>query len=363
MRAIRTSVALFLLVLSPIASGQESAAPAQEGAEPGAMMMPAPAKELAKLQMMIGEFEGDGVATAEPGAAPMEWTARSSVRKSMGGHWIIEETRIEFGGGAMPPLYFRSYTGWDRERKHFVSYSVSNMGAVSRTRLRALPNNRFLVAGVHTEEGKTVVEQTLVEYGKKGYEFISKRGVDGAALADHVKGSFRRIDKAKVQIAEAAFPMPSPNPQLAKLKGMVGSYSMKGSMVPMPGMSEVPIAGSQDISLVFGGQVLWFEAKGAPISGFSYEGFAAMAWDKNRNCYRMIYVNNMGESGISDAMYEDQSRQLAVFATAPMMGRLASHRSVMQLAKDGTIQNSLDEIMLGKEKTYVPFKATYTRSR
>ncbi|GEM_PF-2903468 len=336
------------------------ALPAQEEGSPPPGP-PGPAPEMKKLEPMLGHFEGEGFFVGEAGGPRMPWKAVSVVRKVLGGHWQVEDTVIEFEARGLPKLYFHTYTGWDRERKRYVIYMTGNTGRADRMDLEILGDGRILTSSSMIEEGKRVLEWNLSEYDDKGFRFVDKRSVDGADPFVSIQGRFLRVGKVEAEFVDAAFPTPKPVPELAALRGIAGKYRLKGAVIPMPGMEEMPISGVQTVRSVFSGRVLFFESIGDPMQGFRYRDFATLAWDPEIRSFRLFFVNNVGEHGFFRSRFDPKTRTLVSFSSGPMMGRLAAHRSEMRLAEDGSILSSSDVLLLGNLDPYTAFKAAYER--
>ncbi len=325
---------------------------------------PQPAAELAKLEPMLGSFEGEGVVTEGPGAKKTRWRSRSHVRKGFGGHWLVEDTVIEFDADMkMPALYFRSFTGFDRERRRFVTLMLSNMGTVSKADLDVLGGGRFAHTSVRRAEGRLVVERSISTYDARGCRFKSMYGRAGAPEITMLEGTLRRVEKVEVGVVEAAFPPEIPKERIEALAPLFGRYELEGSMVPAPGAPKIPVSGVEEISPICGGQLVAFEAQGAPVGDFSYRGFVALAWNGEESRYEAIYVNNVGEGGWFEAALDPARGALVFVRAGPMMGVLSAQRSVLRFTRKAGLIESIDLVAPGAGRPYTAFAAEFRRTR
>ena len=76
---------------------------------------PSPAPELKRLDRLTGAFTGQGIVRMAAGAEPVAWTSHSTGQWTLGGHALEEQMSVTFEGGAIPPIRFRAFFGWDRE--------------------------------------------------------------------------------------------------------------------------------------------------------------------------------------------------------------------------------------------------------
>lgn len=339
---------LSLVILTPALVAQEMGAPP-------------PAKELAKLQPLVGEWEGSGKVQAEPGADMTPWTAKSTYEWGFGKHWLMEHTKISMDG--MPALEFHSATGWDREGKRFIAIMGSNMGSVHQQEIDFVGDDKMLSVSSMIEGGKRIVETGVTLIGKDGFTFKAHRSVDGGEPQLFLEGSFKRTQGLKLTPTDASFPMPTKIPELQRLSGMQGNYKVTGKMIPAPGMGTVPISGKQSVMLVSGGTLMIFKVDGDPLPGteFRYQSMGALTWDKKRNCYRFGFVSNMGEGGVIDGFYDEKTRRIVFTRAGTMMGKPYVVREVMQLDDSGSIKSSATDAMHGSAKPSRDFEAKFEK--
>ena len=126
----------------------------QDSAEP--MGPPKPAPELQKFNRLVGNFEGSGTASMVPGAPAGGWTSQSTYKWILGGHFLQEDTRVDIaamGEMKMPPMFFRSFYGWNRENKKYMSCSIGNMGPAEIAEIHWSDNDTMIVVNTGIEEG------------------------------------------------------------------------------------------------------------------------------------------------------------------------------------------------------------------
>ncbi len=106
------------------------------------MTMPKPSPELAKFEPLIGNWEGVGTATMAPGAPPTNWTSRGTAKWIMNGFFVQEDVRIKFEGeNVPPPMCWRTYYGWDSNKRKLVAFSASNEGKIESSQLLSWVGN------------------------------------------------------------------------------------------------------------------------------------------------------------------------------------------------------------------------------
>lgn len=86
--------------------------------------LPKPEKEHEWLQQLVGEWDTEVQMFMEPGQAPVESKGTESVR-SIGGFWILGESKGDFGG---QPFTGLMTLGYDAPKKQYVGTWVDSMG-------------------------------------------------------------------------------------------------------------------------------------------------------------------------------------------------------------------------------------------
>ena len=107
-----------------------------------------------------------------------------------------------------------------------------------------------------------------------------------------------------------------PSAEIRKLGKIAGNYAMKGWYMMAPGQPKMDIAADEVIAPIFGGSILEIVVEGKPteaMGGFAYRAWSAIAWDADDECYRQIFVNNMGEDR-PDRRLVDRRRPTRVHA-------------------------------------------------
>ncbi|MCA8955385.1 MAG: DUF1579 family protein [Planctomycetes bacterium] len=352
--------------------------PAQDGTSDTATNPFTPPAELKKLHRLLGSWEGSGTATMAPGTPATTWTAKQTSSLAVGGHALRDDTVISFPEGTpgiQGPLVFRGYTTWDRENKRFVAYGLSNEGSVNSSEITFIDENTMLSITVGEEQGQKVVDRWVTWLKGDTLSFKGTRTIGTGDAFTHVEGSYKRTVKGVVPASTAGDAaqhkgldlssfkpfgeVPSP---MAKLNRMAGTYSFEGSMCMAPGGPPMSIGGKEVITPVFGGSVLWLDIHGAPpkAGGPSYECIGAIAWDKSDNRYKMIYVNNMGESGETDGWLAGD-----VFIgtqSGTRGGQPYLTRSTLQLDSAGRPKSTSSHSLVGTHSPFECFKGNYTRN-
>jgi len=113
-------LALLTLVLLASAAVTIAADTAEEFKMPE---MPKPQKEHQWLQRLVGEWEGEGEITMEPGQEPMK-TKGTETARSLGGFWVVADHKGEMMGAPMSAVMT---LGYDAKKKKYVGTWVDSM--------------------------------------------------------------------------------------------------------------------------------------------------------------------------------------------------------------------------------------------
>ncbi|MEM7202193.1 MAG: DUF1579 family protein [Planctomycetota bacterium] len=324
--------------------------------------MPAPAQQVDHFDPLVGSWRGTGSAVMEPGAPPMNWTAATRAAKTLGDHWVREDTSIEFGG-SMPPLLFRSFYGWDAERQQHVAYMIANDGTGDVVDVR-VAERAFHYSNRRLEDGREMFDHWTVRWAEDGnsYEMIGRRSIEGGDMFLHVQGNYTRADDAKPKATDAAFsPMGQPDTQhMDKFANAVGTYRMEGKVRMTPSMPTMPVLATEDVSLVWGGTMLEMKVEGDPSPMGVYEGWGALFWDAGKGCYTNLWLSNMGECAESRAWWLDDTT-LAFFEARQAMGQPMAARTLMMMDEHGAFDEMETHSLTGEADPMVSFDAQYTK--
>jgi hypothetical protein len=337
---------------------------AQEDAPMGP---PQPAKELEKFSRLLGYWEGSGTLQHDPSSSAVKWTSSSHFRKVLGDHFIRRDASVLIEGDEVTtPLQFITFYGYDRQKKRFMKYGVSNMGNIESTEITWVDDDTFVTAGANFNQGKRVVERWVTKLGDDQASIVCHEAKNNGDFFVHVRGSARKVGpkpKAKIIEASHAF-MARPSAEIGKLKGLVGTFRFKGEMLMMPGMPKMPISGESTGEFIFGGTVLLSRVKGDPIEGMegpAYHGWHVMVWEPRDKNYVSLGVNSMGEAGVEKWTWASDT-ELVLNSRRPFYGGIpASHRSVMKCAGDGTLRSYTMDSMIGTQDPVQTFHITYTK--
>lgn len=354
--SFRAFAPLFVLVLlsSAFAQGEKEATPAP--------WVPEPAPQMEKLARYAGHWQGKGEAFGEAGGTPQNWTCRIVSKMALGGHWLHERMRIEFGEG-QTGLQYESYTGWSEAHGKYVSLMFDNMGQVDRSWVRIDDEGRFVTGNVQFAEGKLIVSQAIAHYQGEECKLEMTQSVDGDEPFVTVRGTYRKVEPFELELKDEMFPFAAPVTELEGLAAMAGKYRLQGTWRMGPESQPMPIAGTESVTRRFGGALLHFDSLGDAMPGtdYRYRGVGVLSWDPKQKRYRMIFVNNMGESDLMEGIFDLEKRQLCLFGSGPMLNTLAARRSTLQLAEKGSMQSSEDRVLLGSSAPFVSFDCKYEK--
>ena len=322
---------------------------------------PAPAPELKKYEVLAGAFTGEGTLRMTAGGEAMPWTSTSTGQWILGGHILEERMNVVVGGGAMV-IEFRSFFGWDGETGRHVNLGVSNMGPVALDPVHFLSANEFVVVAARSEQGHPVADHGAYQFHKDGYTFALQR-IDTAGKAfEHVRGTFKRVKTdAASHVAEASFQGEATG-ELTKLSRLLGSWNVTGKMIPVPGMTAIPISGKETSRLGFGGTVIVGHVNGDPIPGMgpAYEEWSFMTFDAEAKKYVHGYINNMGLIGVQNG--QAVGDDVFVFTNAaPMMGSPSASRTTLDFSS-GSLQVASDRFS-GAGPAVREFEGSYKRAK
>ncbi len=326
-----------------------------------------PAAELVRYERLLGEWAGKGTVHLEPGQPGLAWTMKMSFRKALGGHFYEENGEIKFADESMPLMRGRALYGYDREQKRFVVIGANSFMGVILREIHWGSGEEMIIVSSGVEQGVPYADREVMTVGKDVIQFRVDRSAGAQPTFVHVQGSFERTaaQAPPATPAEAAMAMPAvmPNGELAKLSRMIGNWKIQGTMVPMPGAGEMPISGTESVTLGFDGNILTSHVVGDPspaMGGGHYEAIGFVGWDAERNCFEYAYADNMGTSGILDGRATSPNEIVYTLAT-PMMGAPSTTRSITHFTDDPTHPITITSDRLhGGMPAYREFSAKYS---
>ncbi|MEZ5962291.1 MAG: DUF1579 family protein [Planctomycetota bacterium] len=328
-------------------------------AQPGAI--PGPAPELAKLKPFAGKWRGEGTAVMRPGGPTSKWTASVDAQWQLGGHFLQSDTEIHFDG--MPtPMRFREFMGWDRENRRYVNLVVSNTGEGMLTEPHFADDHNLVLMMRRVEGGMPLFERTVTTIDKDSWKFVITFLRPEGDATESVRGDFQRDDRVRVpELGQSEALMPADG-RMAKLARMAGVFDVAGEMT-MPGMQAMKITGKDTVRTLFGGSIVEIHTVGgSELAPDSYEAFAFYALDAGRDCYRMVYVNNMGQVGSMDARFVGDDKLVATFA-GQYWGQPTTSRVVLKLDARGRPAATASHSCMGADEPTCDFRATYTPAK
>jgi hypothetical protein len=318
---------------------------------------PAPAAELSRLQVFVGHWQGSGEAQMVPGQPKTKWTCESVYGWALNEHFLQADTTIVFEGHPTP-MQFREYLGWDREHRRYVTLAANNMGEAAVNTAHFVGQDVVVGMMLWTRQGKPEFERAWTKYGKDSMTMsITFLGTDGPAV-EGVTGTFQRVDKANPRPLDSVPAMMGAPPEMARIARMVGDFDVAGSMVMMPGTPKMDIRGRDAIRPLFGGALVQVSTRGEP----DYRAEAFYSWDHGDGCYRLAYVNNMGQVGSVRCWFTGDSTFVGVGA-GPMAGVPTAKRILLHLDEKGRPKRVVGHGLVGDAEPYQSFSADYVPAK
>jgi len=318
-----------------------------------------PAKELARLKPLAGNWQGKGK-MYEPNGVATPWTARMTYRWALGGHFLQEDLLIEFEGLPMP-MVFRNYLGWDRERGRYVVASLNNEGRARLHEVQFLPDGTMLKVMTHHQMGVPYNER---ERSKVDGDKLTMRIDVMMAEGDSVK----MVDGAMTRGGKGFDGDWSVKPWFGTKAGegmkglerLAGSYETKGEMVMAPGMPTTGISGTDKWQMVFGGTAMHGRtdghADGAPDA---YESHALWGWDEHNKCMNAVFVDSMGQVGEMQCRWHEGN--LISTMDGVQMGMPTMQRYIIYVDENGHAKSCRGHVTFGSMDPFLSFKATYKK--
>lgn len=327
----------------------------------GAQTTPGPPVELAKLERLLGHWEGRGTFTPVPGGESAPWTSTSSVRRAMNGFFLQEDLVIDLGPGAPSPIVFRSFHGYDRENRRYMTLSLGNVGPPSATEVHWADEDTMVSVEPSVEDGQVVVERWITWLEPDAIRFAGYRSLGVAEPYVHVEGRMTRaekpVDEAVLAAARAFAPI---GEEMTRLNRMAGTYRLRGTYRAAPETEAMEIAGTETFKPLYGGSALEVRVVGDELPGIGvYESWAGIGWDPAKGCYTNVYVNCLGEIGRSELRWEGE--RLVGTHCGLSMGRPSVLRSVLELDAKGGLLRVQGHSLTGVHPPVISFDARYER--
>ncbi len=336
--------------------------PGRRALDDGAALFP-PAAELAKLERQLGLWESSGT-TSMPGSdEKLEWTAKSSARRVLSGHWIEESLWVEFKGAPFPAYAMLSYYGWDRENKRYVGVVANNEGAVGSSEMLFLEDDLLVSVDHSVTRGHPMLSRNVTRFSGDSFEFKVETTIDNSPLMTMVAGEGKRTaakGEVSLEKAQAMAPVPA---DMARLARMAGSYKIKGRVIPMPGAEPMEMSAKETVRTILGGGVLHFHVHGDAVAGnpYRYEGIGLAGWDAHARAYRMVWLDNMGMFSDAKSRWSDDHTLISTEA-ALAYGQPVVSRTVLRIRDDGSLKSSASDVLGGTAAAVRAFEATYEKA-
>lgn len=323
-----------------------------------------PSEQLAKYDRLLGHWEGKGTVAMVPGEPAAEWTSTVTAKKALGGHFIHEDVKVEFGEAMPGSLVFRNFYGFDRENNVHKSWGINNMGQANETLIHWVDDDTLLTLEVTSENGERVVERWTTKLGTDEYSILGQRSIGTGDWLVHVKGTYKRVQTGQPIDTSGSFGPPTPDSpivvaaeKMKTLQKLAGTYKVSGTM-RMPGQPEVAITGTERLSLICGGTVLEMRVTGTAEGWPPYESWGAIAWNADDNCFTAIGLSNMGQVGHSQGRWVGTD---FVFTNASLQhGQPSVSRMLWRIGKNGIVKMEGDSLVATHEPLRA-FEASYTR--
>ena len=327
-----------------------------------------PAAELQKYAPFVGAWKGSGTYQPTPEAPKIKWTVHEEAKWVLGGHFLEVRTEVAFTGD-MPPMSMRGLYGWDREARRHVMLASNSMGKVARAYVDFAADGTMLIATMGTHEGKPYLSRETVRFAKDRYELKIENAMGTGPFFVEVEGVMERAADAKLAAVAAEASAAKPGPEMAKMQRLLGTWQVKGTMIPSPGAPPMEISGRETYEAAPGGNVLHSHTVGDPVAmpgateKVSYEGISFLGWNPESRCYEWVSADSMGMVGYMRTWWSDE-HTLVMTCSDPMMGQPCAMRGILAFGKDGqpAIRFS-SERFPGAGPMLKDFEATYTRAR
>jgi len=318
-----------------------------------------PAKELKKLEPLIGNWAGSGVMN-EPSGQKSPWTAKATCQWALNNHFVQEDWEFKFDG-LEGPIVYRNYLGWDKEGERYVRVITNNVGQVMLTEMNLLPDGSMLQFMHNSQAGMPYTERRVDKIDGDTMTIVTDMLMPMGKATMVIDGKLKRCEEAyEVDWGEDAFMEMKPHEQLKKVGVIRGQYELKGEMVMEPGKDALGITGTDWFSMVWGGTVMRSRTEGhAEGAPGTYESHAFWGWDAKSKCMRAAFVSNMGEVG--EMLVHWVENDLVSTGTNTIGGVPMTQRYTMKLGRKGELKSVVGTTLFGAMEPFVSFKATYRK--
>ncbi|MGK0519579.1 MAG: hypothetical protein ACJAUC_002280 [Planctomycetota bacterium] len=318
-----------------------------------------PAKELAKFQPLIGNWEGAGK-MMEPTGDSTNWTSKSTYQWVLNKHFVQEDFLIKFEG-MDASMTFRNYLGWDRENQRYVTAVATNQGVCRLNTVSILPDGTLMQMITHGLQGVPYIERARIKVTGDSLAMQIDVLMAEDASTMMIDSKLTRSEKSfECDWGEGAWMGMAPNEHMNKLRVICGQYETKGEMVMVPGMPAMKITGTDRFEMVWGGNVMHGTTLGlAEGSPEEYESHAFWAWDELRGCISAVFVDNMGQVGQMDVRWV--ADKLVSISSALQMGQPTTQRFVLNLDAKGQLKSGVGHTCMGAMDPFVSFRASYVK--
>lgn len=320
---------------------------------------PRPATQLAKLQGLVGDWQGAGKMT-EPTGQETPWTAKISYRWTLGGHFLQEDFAVRYQGLDLPYV-MRNYYGWDRERSRYVAAMINSNGRARVNEVSILPDGTMTTLQRHHEHGIVFQERSRVRVaGDRCALRVDMLMPEGDSV-QVIEGELERGGEGFAgDWGVAAWMGAQPNEAMQKLAKLAGSYETKGEMTMAPGMPMTAITGTDEWEMVFGGVAMHGRTDGkAAGSPDAYESHALWGWDPASQCMKTVFVDSMGMVGEMDCRWFDG--KLVSTMAGTQMGAPTTQRYVITVDAEGRAERCTGHVTFGAMDPFLSFRASYRR--
>ncbi len=315
---------------------------------------PAPPKELKKLDPLLGHWDGKGVVHMAAGDEGNAWTSRHHYRPVYGGHFIREDSRIQFGAPWNTTLAFIAFYAWDAEQGCIRTFGVGNNGTLDFGEMDVTEDGSMVSGNTMVEMGQRVVERWVLKPEGDTLHMKGERASGTGPLYVHVSGSMTRSkDTADVKVDDLGPFMVEPSEEMKRLGRMAGRYLIDGKYRMGPGADFQEFQGTETIRPLFGGVALTFEP-----SGEGYEGWGVMAWNAREKRYRVFSVNSWGMAERSEG-YWDQDGRFVATASGSFMGQPMISQTVIEMDAEGHATKAHAHAMMSGSDPFLSFSGTY----
>jgi hypothetical protein len=319
-----------------------------------------PAKELAKFQPLIGNWEGAGK-MMEPTGDSTNWTSKSTYQWVLNKHFVQEDFLIKFEG-MDASMTFRNYLGWDRENQRYVTAVATNQGVCRLNDVSILPDGTFMQMITHSLAGVPYIERARTKVTGDSMSMQIDVLMTAGASTAMIDCKLTRSEKAfECDWGEDAWMGMAPNEHMKKLRVIRGQYKTNGEMVMVPEMPAVKITGIDRFMMIWDGNVMHATtfgfAEGTPEA---YESHAFWAWDELRGCISAVSVDTMGQIGQMDVRWVED--KLVRTSSALQMGQPTTQRFVLSLDRKGQLKSGVGHTCMGAMDPFVSFRASYVRN-